>query len=171
MFSVLFDFRQENKTVLFTYTIYRDGGRPYNLIKMQNDKNIDVGNDGLALQDGLIFSLGKFTWFLEVSCNSRWYVLKSQQSKNRHSRIYFDKLATFLFPKDSRQGFREDAANVVLGRCGTDKVKLLCMKRIIQKENKTEMEGSAGDCQNCRVKLVTMRPKIWNIGISNCNKP
>ena len=64
MFLVLFDFRQENKTVLFSYTIYRDGGRPYNLIKMQNDKNIDVGNDGLALQDGLIFSLGKFTCFL-----------------------------------------------------------------------------------------------------------
>ena len=55
---------------LFSFTIYRDGGRPYNLIKMQNDKNIDVGNDGLALQDGLIFSLGKFTCFLEVSCNS-----------------------------------------------------------------------------------------------------
>ena len=71
MFLVLFDFRQGNKTVLFSYTIYRDGGRPYNLIKLQNDKNIDVGNDGLALQDGLIFSLGKFTCFLEVSCNSR----------------------------------------------------------------------------------------------------
>ena len=68
---VLFDFRQESKMVLFSYTIYRDGGRPYNLIKMQNDKNIDVGHDGLALQDGLIFSLGKFTCFLEVSCNSR----------------------------------------------------------------------------------------------------
>ena len=70
-FLVLFDFRQENKMALFSFTIYRDGGRPYNLIKMQNDKNIDVGNDGLALQDGLIFSLGKFTCFLEVSCNSR----------------------------------------------------------------------------------------------------